>query len=711
MKIKRKIRGKGIFQILLFFFIIPSLFSQRHDQIWISASSSFSSNNKVDFTNDEIQIDTFYPNIYSETSLITIADTAGNLQFITNGFYINDSTLQTMDNGDGLNLNLLPQGWQGHPLPQGYIVLPTPGKPVNSHYTLLHFYIDINSSSYPYFFATQLRATTINMSLNNGLGAVDEKNEVVLEADFDGVALTAVQHGNGRDWWIVAPGRYSNIFYRFLLDPSGIHFDGTQPVDSTFYQGLAQGWFTPDGERLAIYCLTNRYNVPNAQFLDIYDFDRCTGLLSNHLRITDNQGSVSGGMAISPNSRFLYVGNTSKIWQYDLNTSDILSSKTLIGEYDGYVTPNAGLPIDFNHFYLAPDNTIWISSTNSDSFERYHRIENPNEKGLGCSLVQHSIELPGLAGWSFPNHPNYTLGPTLCSSCDTLGNSLLPEIVSQPVDLILCEGQKDSFTIISNSLLNQYQWQILDSNSGEFIDLLANENIEGVTDSLLIVSSDAFQYYPQFFRCLVMDTCTNYIISDTVKIKEVISNYYVQIDSSFCKGDSIELHDSFISAPGEYTFKFETENGCDSLISYSISELEPNLTEIDTIVFIDSFFMGVQITSDTILQVRFKNLFGCDSLVSFNISAKRTSLKELDLSDELKIFPNPNSGAFNVILPNSGGGILELNNLLGRRFWQTKVNKGLNRLEVQLERIPKGYYFLKYYQRNKVVRGFLVLIQ
>ncbi|QQR87371.1 MAG: T9SS type A sorting domain-containing protein [Flavobacteriales bacterium] len=48
-------------------------------------------------------------------------------------------------------------------------------------------------------------------------------------------------------------------------------------------------------------------------------------------------------------------------------------------------------------------------------------INNPDQLGVACDIVQHGVVLPSYFMDSCPNHPNYHLGPLLGSPCDTLG--------------------------------------------------------------------------------------------------------------------------------------------------------------------------------------------------------------------------------------------------------------------------------------------------
>lgn len=64
------------------------------------------------------------------------------------------------------------------------------------------------------------------MSLNGGLGAVTEKNQVLLEDSLSVGKITAVRHANGRDWWVLMP-QADRYLYRKLRRHPELVLGGT----------------------------------------------------------------------------------------------------------------------------------------------------------------------------------------------------------------------------------------------------------------------------------------------------------------------------------------------------------------------------------------------------------------------------------------------------------------------------------------------------
>lgn len=255
------------------------------------------------------------------------------------------------------------------------------------------------------------------MSENTSLGKVVFKDSLLIEDTLAVGKINAVKHANGRDWWVLVNEKNANRYHRILVDVNGIHYAGNQAVGLPVVDGVGQTAFSPNGENYVIY---NTVSNTQGAYINLYNFDRCTGMFFNHrqFHFSDNGG---GGGAFSPNSRYLYINYFTKAFQYDLEAPDVWASRVQVAEYDGFLNPS---PTTFYLMQLAPDGKIYSSSTNSVS--SLHIINSPDEPGLACQYQQHGIELPNRNAYSMPTFPNYRLGPLDGSACDTLGLDNLP---------------------------------------------------------------------------------------------------------------------------------------------------------------------------------------------------------------------------------------------------------------------------------------------
>ncbi|MBL7962777.1 MAG: WD40 repeat domain-containing protein, partial [Flavobacteriales bacterium] len=364
----------------------------------------------LEFLSGSLVISTVVRTMDYKRTNANIADDNGNLLFSTNGAYIAKATGDTLLNGTGLNpsnyTSLYPEGLY---LPQSVLILPKPDAP--GMYYLFHGTLDDQLGQ----FAQYLYLTTIDMSLNGGLGGVVNKNEVLIADTLNVGKITAVRHANGRDWWVFCHKQPTNIFHRLLVTPYGISGPVQQAIGVTRYADIGQVCFSPDGNKFAYYW-------GEGEDLEIFAFDRCIGLFSNPVHILIDDANSMGGVAFSPNSRYLYVSSVEDVYQYDTEATNIEASMVHIAHWDGFYSPSPPFATLFDIAQLAPDGKIYIGTGNGTL--HLHVIHDPNSAGIACNVEQHGVALPRYFMNSLPNHPNYHLGPLAGSPCDTLGLSV-----------------------------------------------------------------------------------------------------------------------------------------------------------------------------------------------------------------------------------------------------------------------------------------------
>ncbi|MBK8192768.1 MAG: hypothetical protein IPK76_06075 [Lewinellaceae bacterium] len=351
---------------LFCFFTLAPVFCQKHDYIWMSGGYNPSDDSSTDFIVDfnilPPQIEKIEGKIMMGNANVSISSTEGMLQYYTNGCIIRTQNHAIMENGEYINggvdssiyyANCGPQGWGSYPVIQGIFALPVDN---NIHEV---FHIRFESDPPGPNLVCQYGAllhSRIDMNANQGLGQVVFKDSVLTEGCLQ--TACANRHANGRDWWVLLPDNVNNRFYRFLSTPEGIQGPWIQEienptiVDTFFYLGWSE--FSQNGERFLINDIQSG--------VAIYDFDRCTGLLSNlrHIPAEIEEYGYGYAAAFSSNSRFLYVikGSFTTMEQYDLNEFDIMASRIKVAEWDGFYDffePNGpAIQASFSFFSMVP---------------------------------------------------------------------------------------------------------------------------------------------------------------------------------------------------------------------------------------------------------------------------------------------------------------------------------------------------------------------
>lgn len=412
---------------LLFLFFIHKTFGQKYDNHWVFGQDTDILNpifggTDIIFNGDSILKVEITRNVDFLYTNGSICDKEGNFMFATNGIRIIGSDQQVIENGEGLNPGQVHDWWvnYGYTCAQGVIILPS------SQQDSLFYIFHTRATASPMAICDEILRTTVDMRKNGGKGKVIEKNNPVLIYDFAYGKISAVKHANGRDWWICMPDKSTNGYHKLLIvrdsivDIQAQSIGPVYDVDDTRGQAL----FSPDGTKYARYDLVNDLNI--------FDFDRCSGELSNPLHITITDASdtsiTAGGLAFSPNSRFLYVSSWDRVYQFDTWASDIVASKIVVATCDGFEL-HGGQSTDFYMAQLGPDGRIYISSLNQVNM--LHVIDKPDLPGLACDVRQHGLITPTYLLGGMPHYPNYRLGHLPGSPCDTLYH--------EPVDTIDCE--------------------------------------------------------------------------------------------------------------------------------------------------------------------------------------------------------------------------------------------------------------------------------
>ncbi len=392
--------------ILIFYFLFWTLgtHGQGIANNWqLGYNSSVLPKCYLDFSSGSPNSNTFNRPMNFGPTCTSICNDSGNLLFYTNGVYIANALHDTMMNGSNLSPSPFTTSWapDGLPIFAGVLALPWPDN--TNKYLLIHETLNYDSNIN--YRPKQILYSVIDMNLDFGKGGVLQKNTTLINDTLEGGMLTACKHANGRDWWILIKKYVSDKYFRILFTPLGISSIDTISVGGPTSMFGGQASFSPDGNWFVTY--------DNISKVRIYNFDRCNGDLNNYIYYPITDPYIGGGVSFSSNSSKLYLSNSKYLYQFDLLVTNIVSSQTLIGEFDStYFSPWPPFQTNFWYHMLGPDGRIYINS--QASVVDLHVINSPNNIGSSCDFQAHSFYLGAFNISTFPNHINYYLG------CDTL---------------------------------------------------------------------------------------------------------------------------------------------------------------------------------------------------------------------------------------------------------------------------------------------------
>jgi hypothetical protein len=298
---------------------------------------------------------------------------------------------------------------------------------------------------------TQLSSSfyKLDKTQNSGLGAVIGAVSIPTDSapgnQFANPVI--VRQGDGTGWWMLLHAKdfntydSTNTWQLWALENDTFTSPTYQLIGERYFRELpiTDLTFNPTGTKLV--------SASFSGILELYDFDRCTGLLANpiilsprgNIQLNNTDTSVTStdhgqyfGCAFSPSGRFLYANSRDTVWQFDLEADNIPTSSTVLW----YDTLNID-SLNLATMELGPDGRIYIGAC--DTFNRtlsqigpnysfnppnqYNSwlavVNYPDSVGAGCDFMRHGLYLGGRgASGGLPRTYNTQLGVWVGSPCD-----------------------------------------------------------------------------------------------------------------------------------------------------------------------------------------------------------------------------------------------------------------------------------------------------
>lgn len=336
-------------------------------------------------------------NVYASPSdfgVSSICDANGNLLFYTNNREVWNKNHQPMLNSGGIKgLATFFNGGTnasgvGYNFFASCIIVPKPQSP--NKYLIFTSSVEDETKS-----TIKLYYSEVDMSLDNNLGAVTSKNNLVYSGI--GVSFSAVRHSNKNDIWILTHLIGSYSLACFLVTSSSVN----PPVISNFVTNanLNSVWdqsniqFSPSGKKAGLSI--------NSSELSVFDFNNSTGSLSNQISLTINDYQFGNNIEFSPSENFMYTIQfptrctslnclpiRTDVYQY--NVSNLTLQPTLL--YSVAINPNNPGEFPPDALFLGPDGKIYFSDfTPSDNRQNIFIINHPNLPGNAAQLTKSDL--------------------------------------------------------------------------------------------------------------------------------------------------------------------------------------------------------------------------------------------------------------------------------------------------------------------------------
>jgi len=426
-----------------------------------------------------------------------LCDVNGDLLFYTSGDSVWNRNHQMMVNGFGLNSSVDIRFTSS-------VIVPHPGDG-QLYYIFKATMEGISNES------KGLDYAVVDISGDNGLGAVIKKEFDLLPSVSP--LLSVVNHADDKSYWLIAHSFSGNLFYALHITESGIEGPVISIMGSVF--DLANGFermqmkISPDGTKLGV--VRAWIFSPDDGFVDLYDFNSQTGVVSNLRSLTVPS---SGGIEFSSDSELLYLSTRSPtisgsgISQFDISNGgidEIINSEIQIG------VTNYGQVIGM--LQLGPDGKIYGGRAIGYGKSFPSVINEPNLKGTDCGFINDS-NFPGV----LPAPLRFPLSV----------QSIFRESPSVPA-VMSCKGMNAQIRVTSLGYTDSLHWDFGDGTEKSFASStgkIVNHVYEQTGEYTLRVK----KYIGDLSRELVSKV--------TVIEKPVVD---IGADTILCRGDKLLL--------------------------------------------------------------------------------------------------------------------------------------------------------------------------
>ncbi len=342
---------KPLLFLLSYIVFAVAVYGQRLN-VW-----AFSDSTGVDFTGG--QPVSFKSGINTEEGCASICDAAGQLLFYTDGTRIWNRSHQLMPNAANIIDLVDPNGQPTtSSTTQSSLIVPMPDS-AHKYYvfslTASEDILDDTVQGVPVFKRGRLYYSVVNMNLDGGSGDVDIAQKAVFLDSSLSEGLGGVV-GDRCNIWVVTRSYIDFRFKAFQITATGVDrlpvvSGNALPFNPNITASQGSIAFSWNRKKLAItHILRIVGSVNQPSFLELYDFDLISGVVSNRILLDTTTSSKIYGVCFSPNSTKLYSSAMYSIFQYDLSLG----------------TPSAvfvGSPLhEISSLQLAPDQKIYFRS-------------------------------------------------------------------------------------------------------------------------------------------------------------------------------------------------------------------------------------------------------------------------------------------------------------------------------------------------------------
>jgi hypothetical protein len=192
---------------------------------------------------------------------------------------------------------------------------------------------------------------------------------------------------------------------------------------------------------------------------------------------------------------------------------------------------------------------------------------------------------------------------------------------------------------------------------------------------------------------------------------EFVELFEKNLNEAICEGESYFIGDEEIFETGEYSYTFESINGCDSIVNLNLTVNPTNeITLNETINQGETFIINEEELTETGEYIfNFVNEFGCDSIVNLNLTVITKILSLETLENQISVYPNPTNSILYINIDERINSMIfiSLTDISGKVIINNQ--KYSNNESIDLSSLKAGIYFLNIYKNTDRIATKLIM--
>ena len=193
------------------------------------------------------------------------------------------------------------------------------------------------------------------------------------------------------------------------------------------------------------------------------------------------------------------------------------------------------------------------------------------------------------------------------------------------------------------------------------------------------------------------------IVTLNLTVSTVINN---DITAAICEGSTYTENGFNVSEPGTYTQNLQSVNGCDSVVTLTLTvnptyniTIDANINEGET--YEENGFSESE--AGTYVHT-LQSEFGCDSVITLNLTVNSSLNDVVANAIEVSLYPNPAQSFVNMELSGEASEtMVQLFDIQGKILRTYTLENGKKTLRIDLDGLPAACYYLHIISDNRVV--------